>query len=477
VQRRFLSIVLLELLAASVLVAGVTLVRAFHFELALVSAALVYLSAASNVLAGSKRPAAGTALFVLVPLVPALAEQYLRQPCDPGSGFLFYFLYTVPAAVCGAGAGLSAVRLLKGLWLRASLVLAVVLLPAAYTLWTLYHDAPVRFFHLVFGMWPGSLYDEQVAITPALWVARFEGLVLGLSLVLLASDRLRKAGLAFGGLLLVLIAAEPLTGVRQPLSLLRERMGPPVVAVGVRFYPDPDLPAEVRGEIAGIIGEAVTHVKTRLGEDHAGRIELFLFRDVERRYEVTGARYTTFTKPWQGTAFLEPESLRSARGKSLLRHELTHLVTAPWGPLLGLPWNISLLEGTAVAVAPGSAERLAALAKVVLEKKPDLGLETFLRSFGFWNESAAVAYPLGGAFVQFVLEAKGPDYLKALWRLGPFEEPPEGGWKALAAGFRGYLEKIEPSEGEKATGTILSKRKSIFEKRCPHDAVVETGTP
>ncbi len=475
-QRRLLSIVLPEFLAASALVAGVTLVRAFHFELALAGAVLVYLSAASNVLAGSKRPAAETALLTLVPLVPALIEQYLRQPCDQGSGFLFYFLYTGPAAVCGAGAGLLALRHLKGLPARAGFVLAAVLVPAVHTVWTLYHDAPVRFFHLVFGMWPGSLYDEQVAITPALWVARFEGLVFGLSLVLLASDRLRKAGVASGVLLLVLIAAEPLTGVRQPLSVLRERMGPPIAADGIELYPDPDLPAEVRGEIAGIIGEAVTHVKTKLGEDQAGRIELFLFRDVERRYEITGARYTTFTKPWQGTAFLEPESLRPARGKSLLRHELTHLVTAPWGPVLGLPWNISLLEGTAVAVAPASAERLPALAKVVLEKKPGLHLENFLRSFGFWNESAAVAYPLGGAFVQFVLEAKGPDYLKTLWRLGPFAEPPGGGWKPLAAEFRGYLEKIEPSEGEKVTGTILSKRKSIFEKRCPHDAAGDDGS-
>ncbi len=502
-SRRFQIIAGLELAAAWAVVSFVALARAFHFELALASAVIVFAALVADGFLEPELPAGQRTLRLLlvavIPLVPAQIEQWVRQPCDQGSGFLFYFLYTVPAAVCGAGAALAARRLTQKTWLRLLFVAGVVALPSVWILFTLYADAPVRFHHWIFGMWPGSLYDERVEVTPALYWGRLEGVLYGLLLLLAGSSkgtgiyrhRVATACLAFVALVLL----EPVTGVRVTRAGLRRRLQPVVKLESARLYFDPSVPPDVRDKVSATVGDALAAILAKLGLDRTQPVELFVFGDTEARYRATGARFTTFTKPWQGAAYLEPDALVSERGRSLLQHELTHLVTAQWGPVLGLPWNISLLEGTAVAVAqqpapvpspdtpsasPSAASsagyRLAGLSRVVLDKKPDLDLERFLRRLGFWAESPASAYPLAGAFGEFVLETHGPGVLKNLWQLGPSDEPAGSSWKTLATEFRAYLETIEPTDDEKAAGTRIARQKSIFEKRCPHDVQVEEGS-
>lgn len=467
---RFLFIVFLELAVASMAVAGITLVRAFHFELALVASIIIFF-AASGAAGLCSAPVSMWQFLVilLVPLLPAQAEQWIHQPCDQESGFLFYFLYTIPALVCGAGAGRIAKR--TGGRRGALFFIASVLLPSVWVLWTLYHDIPVRFHHWIFGMWPGSLYDEQVTLTTALWWGRLEGLLFGAALWLLSdSGHRRLTAASVSAVFVLLVVLEAYTGVRVPAGMLQARFSPAVELQGARIYFAPDVPGESRGKITARASDALQSVGEALGGLPEKPMELFVFSDPDSRYELTGARFTTYTKPWLGHAYLETGLLLSARGPVLLRHELAHLVTAPWGGFLGLPWNISLLEGTAVAVAPPAGEgRLRALARVILEKKPELVVENFLRRAGFWSESPASAYPLAGAFAEFVIESHGPVRLRELWSLGPLSEPPGSSWKQLAHEFRDYLAEAEPTEREKNVGTAFARQKSVFEKRCPHD--------
>lgn len=468
---RFLSFAAAALLLISaVLVWKFPLANAFHYELAILSAVLVFgFSAGAGMAAGVPvRPLAWwTSVFALVPLIPAQVEQWAVQPCSQPPGFLFYFLHVVPAAICGSGAGLFSRRWQRVKW-RIFLVLLLVAAASSYVLWTLYRDAPVRFHHPLFGMWPGSIYDEQVDVIPPLFWGRLEGLLAGLALWMAGLGRPRAAGMAaMAGFSLFLLA--PLTGTRVTHARLRTEFAPVARTQSAAIYFHPQVSTPEQERITGLVDEAMGRILPRLGIETAPQVELFVFPSADERYRYTGARQTTYTKPWLGTAYLEPKSLAGLRGERLLEHELVHLVTAGWGPVLGLPWNIALLEGTAVALVPPAGYRLPALSRVIVENRPQLDLAQFLQFAGFWRESAAAAYPVAGAFVEWLLESRGPGALERLWRLGPGAPPPEGSWTDLAAGFRAYLETVEPVEAEKAAGKVLARRKSVFEKRCPHD--------
>ena len=118
------------------------------------------------------------------------AFETLTTPCDPRGGTDFLFLLGGGNAVFGSAVGfvLSAGFIAAGVHRPLARALAAVLvidaLALAAALARLYREPQIDLFSQPFGWWPGSLYDEALAVPASLIAFRAVGVLASLAVVL-----------------------------------------------------------------------------------------------------------------------------------------------------------------------------------------------------------------------------------------------------------------------------------------------------
>lgn len=131
--------------------------------------------------------AIGISLLLLVPtLVAGIVVELANQPCDQEQGFLFLFLVAGGNAIFGAAIGVSAASISSRKYWPGILVATVFILFLSRALYSLYSEPQIFIYSVPFGFWPGSLYDEELSVSAALWTFRGHTFLVGLAAIALA---------------------------------------------------------------------------------------------------------------------------------------------------------------------------------------------------------------------------------------------------------------------------------------------------
>ncbi|MGI9176002.1 MAG: tetratricopeptide repeat protein [Rhodothermales bacterium] len=215
----------------------------------------------------------------------------------------------------------------------------------------------------------------------------------------------------------------------------------------------------------------------RLGTDVQRRIQSYLYPDAETKAHLTGARYTNVAPVWLRT----PQThVLWPTYSDVFGHELAHVFSREFGlPVLKASLSVGLVEGLAVALEPPDGRpsppeqvAVALLGQIGLEtEKGDLAaaLAARLSPFGFWTSRGAVSYTTMGSFVGYLLEAYGPDPLKAVYACGQFEDVYGKPLVDLAREWEGEL--LGQPVTARSAEALVARRftiPSLFEQPCPH---------
>ena len=183
-------------------------------------------------------------------------------------------------------------------------------------------------------------------------------------------------------------------------------------------------------------------MQTRFGHDfskvriHADR------RAAEATQSVDALAFTVGRDVVFGSERYQPNT---RAGQRLLAHELAHVVArhAARGPfgiagyLGGLIPEPTLVEGLAVALDPTSRDELTphqwARAAQLANVAPSL--ETLLGA-SFFGSNQALAYTLAGSFLGHVLETRGKETVREIYRRGDVVAVLGRPWKALETEWR-----------------------------------------
>jgi hypothetical protein len=440
------------------------------------------------------RAAALAAATLVLPLLLGVANAARVRNCSLPVGFAFFALLPLSSALYGGVAGV-----LPGLATpkpRRGRLLAFAL-PVLSILWTLlrlYRNPPVFAFDPFGGYFPGPIYDEALRPPLSLLLFRVANVVWAATAIVLA------LGLATHG-------RDP----RRWRTALLAAAGPLVLASAVLYGAGGRLGYHIRRtDLARVLdrSETTEHFVIRYMSGSKSRTEVALeAEDLEFRYAqlretfgvepklpitvwdfpdgtvkkaLVGAGNTLYAKPWTREMFVQ-EHFPSKR----LRHEMAHIFAGAFGdPFFGvaLAWRwtpvphprlaMGLVEGIAEAADAsdpwGDATiHQEAAAMIAAGLAPPLA---DVVGAGFSTLAGARAYTLAGSFAAFLLDTRGADKLRALYRsAGNFSDVYRVPLGDLEREWRHFLAGQPLTTQERAHATEEYRRGAIFSRVCARE--------
>lgn len=425
--------------------------------------------------AARKLPRGPTSVFAIATLlfstaVPALLTATLRtrlgSPCDPFINVGFVPVLLLPTSLLAAALGALVAQRTRRWWSALLLNSAVVSLSALHTAWPILFGPQVFAFNHLGGFMPGPLYDEDVAITPALVWFRVGTVLLALAL---ATRRWWLAAL----FLLVELNGVALGFRMNDEALARELGGRVETAELVLFYP--------RGygeeDVSRIVGDLRFRHHQNVaffGAAPEGRVRVWWYRSAADKQRLVGAANTQFAKPWRREIHVNDLGFPHP----VIKHELVHAMAAPWGAkpfgvaagFFGLAPHVGVIEGLAVAADDPFDELSLHEWAAAMKKKsllPDVA--SMMTPQGFYAAPPSRAYATAGSFIRYLADAHGREKLRALYADGDFERAYGVPLRTLVDGYQAFLDTVPLESTAVNQAFARFRRGSVFERPCARE--------
>lgn len=428
-------------------------------------------------------------LALSAPLIASIVYALSSTGCDPFSKVGFVALLPLPSAALASSAGV--------LWGFASTragrshlgYLILLLLSVAATVWPLLFGPQVHAFNHFGGYFPGPLYDEALGVSRALVWFRVQTILWALALWLLTAlfldmkeGRLRRPHVRPVTVSLLLLVAAgvavleqkaPALGVRATYSMLDEKLGGKRQSSHFELtYPR----AKPAREVERLVRDLEFHfseLSTFLGGAPQEQIKVFVHRSAEEKGRLVGASRTQFAKPWR----LELHLNDSPFPHPVLRHELAHVMAAPFGSgpfrVTSHYWlipNAAIIEGLAMATEERVDElSLHQWAAGMRKNKLLPDLRALLSPSGFYRAAPARAYTAAGSFLRYLLDTYGSQKLRELYAHGSFQSVYGKSLDALAQGWESFLDDQPVDEEAVNLAFGRFRRPSLFDRACARE--------
>lgn len=455
------------------------------------------------------RAIAGSLLVLAVPtIVLALNALRVRQ-CDPAEGLAFIALGPGLGVVLAAVTGTASAALVRHRGPGRAVAIGLPIAGALVAVQRFWGTPAVSLHGHYFGWFPGTLYDEEIALHVDFVTFRLVTLawMIGIALVFSAAwdgtdRRMRLArirarpGFLLGALALMSAAlvAEieaPRLGHATTSDYIAEQLGKTRHGTRCTVHAPRELPDREVERLVEDCDFRVDQLEGVLDLRQPERVRAFFFRDANEKKRFMGAGRVFVAKPWRNEVYLQLRDWPHP----VLAHEVAHVVAGNaaeglfkiGGRFGGLLPNPALIEGLAVAAAWASVDGLTphqwARAMLELGKLPKLD---DILGLGFMLQPAATAYTAAGSFLRHLLELHGPRAVNEAYRTGDLERTFGRPIASLEREWHALLRTTPLPENALALAKLRYSGRSIFEAVCPHrvahlrtrlDEDLRTGEP
>jgi tetratricopeptide (TPR) repeat protein len=429
-------------------------------------------------------------IFIVPPLVFAVAHSALSSRCDPWRGLPFYAVLPGPsAAMTGTLGSFCGLASFRRTWAALLYVFFVAVSATATVQPLLNGPQAFAFNHLGF-YFPGPIYDESLSVTGALLAYRAATMLFALVTIAAAGLLLDfKTGvlsrphlLRPGSFALLIACAAVLVPVERN-----------AFALGFRTTAD-DLDTALGGRRASkhfVIhyweGKPKVEVDrlerdlefryTQLAQfftvEPAGPVSAYVYHTAEDKLRLVGASGTNYAKPWRLELHVNDEHFPHAT----IRHELAHVFCAAFGsPLLKVSArsvvlvNPGIVEGVAMA-ADNAVDELTMdqWARAMRDIKVAPDIRGIVGPWGFLSESHGRAYVISGSFFRFLVDTYGIDRLKILYPHGDFQTAYGKGLDALAAEWEAFVDKVAIDDTARHLAQVRFEQPSLIARPCARE--------
>ncbi|HEY4395419.1 MAG TPA: hypothetical protein VGP64_15215, partial [Polyangia bacterium] len=465
-----------------------------HGQAARARAALGRTPAGVDLLRVFGRATTLAAATLVLPLLLGLGNAARVRNCSLAAGLAFFALLPLGSALYGAVAGV-----LPGLGTPKPrrgrlLAFAIPVLSLLWTLLRLYRNPPVFAFDPFGGYFPGPIYDEALRPPLSLLLFRVANLVWATTAIVLAvglasygRDPRRWRPALLAAAFPLVIASSVLYGTggrlgyhvrRTDLARVLDRSEKTDHFV-IRYVSGSKTRTEVALE-AEDLEFRYAQLRETFGVEPKLPITVWDFPDAATKKALVGAGNTLYAKPWTREMFVQ-ERFPSKR----LRHEMAHVFAGAFGdPFFGvaLAWRwtpvphprlaMGLVEGVAEAADAGdpwgdATIHQEAAAMIAAGLAPPLAEVV---GAGFSTLAGARAYTIAGSFSAFLLETRGADKLRALYRsAGNFSDVYRVPLGDLEREWRHFLAAQPLTTQERAHATEEFRRGAIFGRVCARE--------
>jgi hypothetical protein len=424
-------------------------------------------------------------LLLGIPLAAIFINGLVVPLCDPLEGIAFFLLLPVVsvffsfslAVVCAVH-----YRFSRTVFLSAMAVSAI------YAAALGYFTPAIFSYNMFYGYFPGLSYDELLPLNETLVLFRVLTVLAGGALLWLAALVVRYAhagdtttqkgvhllrAMVMRRHIPVTLTMVLLTvavaifrcelGFESTASFIEKTLGNRHETEHFVIYYQSEREPDIR-LLAAAHEFHLRSVLNTFALPGTERIRSYVYPSADSKRRLMGAGNTEITKPWNREVHIARQSVNGT-----LRHELVHIVAAPFGaPVLHASLSTGLVEGLAMAVDGRWGYRTLhqyAAAMRAAGVAPDI--RTLMTITGFASRSSSVSYVLAGSFCRFLIDTRGIQPLLSVYGSGTYEEAFLQPLPVLIASWERFLDSITVGESERASVDVLFRQPSIFGKVCP----------
>lgn len=415
-----------------------------------------------------------------IPVLILGLNQLRVRNCSPLEGFAFMLLGPGLGCTLATLVGVTCANTIaRARWATAVAVLVPI---GSYLagLWSFWSTPAIFVFDHFGGWFPGTLYDEDVALPLALVTFRLAtaawiGALIALALVREHGEVRWLWGLSA----LVFVGAGIATSVYGPELAHRssrrgidDALGRIIEGEHCIVHAPRELTPESLQRIVDDCDFRVVRAERALGVDQRTSVHAYFYRNSEEKRRWMGAGRTYIAKPWRTEVHLQMREWPHR----VLAHEVVHVVAgnAADGPFkvsgtaAGWVPNPGLIEGIAVAIEwpehDGMNPHQLSRAMAELDQLPELDQ---VMGLSFLTLPARRAYTAAGSFVRWMLDTRGAETTRRVHRAGSLDVL--GDVSELEREWHAFLEsEAELPEGALELTELRFHRASIFQTTCPH---------
>lgn len=357
-------------------------------------------------------------LLLIIPLLIGSISSLFLSRCPIKDGFGFYFVITIPAALFGIMTGMISVLMNKK---YAALIFTLFFfMLLLITLIEFYFNPQVYFYNPVYGFFPGTIYDEDIALNYRLFFSQLYHLFFfGTILAVIRYWRKNtiRAFLLYVFLPLIFLVSilfKPFLGLATDVSQLNRNLDRIIITPHFFIHCGNKIDKS-NYEFIGLLHEYYYDlVSIKLNEGMNKRINSYIFNDKNQKRELFGAGNADVAKPWLNQIFLNYENYDVT-----LKHEIAHVIAGKFGKSVfkvADGFNPAMIEGIAMFVEDDFAGYpVTYAAKLAYTTGNRINFNSLFNGMNFFTSYSSLAYIYSGAFLDFLLREYGVDKIKEIY--------------------------------------------------------------
>ncbi len=424
-----------------------------------------------------------SSILLSIPFLVSIANALFVKNCSIGDGIKLYTLIVIPGVFFCISLALF-IGIVFGRWRKTVFTLIYLLILFHIPFVTLIRPQ-VFAFNPIIGFFPGFTYDETLQVTQRLFTYRLATLAaagcFAAGSVWLQQLRKNKEtnNLSLSTLpileLIILAVLAPVVVIVFSLSdrlgfsssedFIKQKLAGDYKTAHFEIIYSAGSVKRERIEQIGLLHEfyfeKLSHEMSLHSQE---RIISFLYASPEQKGRLIGAAHTDIAKPW-----LRQIHINLVDVESVLKHEMTHVLSAEFGWLpLKIAPNSGLIEGIAVAMEGTSTleEPLDRASAILFASCVHPNLESLFTFTGFIQADPSSSYTLAGSFCRFLIDSFGIDRFKRLYAGDSFKNVYQKDLKSLLMEWQTSIKNIHLNFADSIKAKYFFRRPSIFGKEC-----------
>ncbi len=408
----------------------------------------------------------------VIPLVTGISSTLVFTDCPVNDGILFYMVISIPSLFFGSVSGFLIViysrRFKKIIFLFLTIFILII------PLIEIYFNPQIYFYNLIIGFFPGTIYDEDLAVNTKLILFRILLIVLFIIFLVILYLFTKKKLNRLQSISLIIVVCSVFILIKPCLSFstnfgsitrhLINRIDTPGFQV---FYSD-SIDSVKAEQIALYHEYYYEQINGELNIDRDKKIISFIFNDREDKRRYFGAGNANVAKPWLNQIYLNGNDFDAS-----LKHELVHILAGDFGTTpfkVADNLNPGMIEGFAMAIEDDfDGLSVHSIARMARNSGFRISIADIFDGLDFFSHYSSLAYIYSGSFVKYLIETYGIEKVKVLYSNLDFENILGVPINILEIDYYRFLDEVELTFNKHSARLYLGG-KTIFKKHCARAA-------